>query len=106
MEKKRISQHHDETAFQYLSRVVSNLKFEECSELDCLPSVEAVLDYFDLWTTYDTDLLVGIIDALENGEDPSPYNSFVKKHDLGWRLFVDGQFVDDGASKIQTVGGD
>lgn len=90
---KRLGQHADETAYEYLRRVVNNLSFESNNELDCLPSVEAVLEYFELWTTYDTDLLEGIVCAIEDGANPEPYNSFVQKYDLGWNIFNAGEWI-------------
>lgn len=50
--------------------------------MDHMPNVEAICDFFDLWTTYDTDLWVGILEAISDGESPLPAKKFVKKHGL------------------------
>ena len=50
----------DETAFDFLDRVVGWLKYENCEILETLPTTDAILDYAALWSTYDTDFLAGI----------------------------------------------
>lgn len=90
---KRLAQHEDETAMEYLRRLVNNMSFESESELDCLPNVEAVLEYFDLWKIYDTDFLEGIVTSIEDGANPEPYNAFVQKWDLGWNIFNAGEWI-------------
>lgn len=80
----RPGQHKDETAVEYLHRVSSNLDMEH--GISELPSVEACLEYFELWHTYDTDFLSGVFECIENGESAKPYNDFVKKWGLDWNL--------------------
>lgn len=84
---KRPGQQKDETPFEYLSRVVNGCNYETGGLLDRLKTVDAVLDYFDLWHTYDTDFWQGIIAAISEGDDPEPARAFVTKHKLGkdWR---------------------
>jgi len=91
---KRLMQHDDETAIEYLRRVVNNLNFETESFLTDLPSIDAILDYFDLWQTYDTDLLTGIIAAVEAGQDAAPYNSFIAKYNLPWSSYINNEWVE------------
>ena len=79
---RRISQHQDETAMEHLRRAVEWLNHEPESLLDDLPSVDAILDYFDLWTIYDTDFLQGVEEAISEGADPAPLLAFIKKYRL------------------------
>lgn len=76
-----------ETSYDYLSRIVEILKFEDSEILNALPSITAIIEYFELTQKYDTDLMSGIIDSLENGESPKHYNKFVKKYKLNWFLY-------------------
>lgn len=75
----------DETPMEYLRRLVQNCDMENESILDDLPSVQAVLEFFGLWHTYDTDFIEGVVECIENGEDPKSYRDFVKKYNLTWR---------------------
>ena len=74
----------DETAIDYMRRINSALNYEEDSLLYDLPSVEALIEYFELWSVYDTDLMSGILEGIENGESPKPLNDFIKKYKLDW----------------------
>lgn len=83
----RLSQNEDESAIDYLRRVVSNLDYENESTLQQMPSVEAILDYYDLFYIYDTDLLVGILECIEeedSAEYRKPMKDFIRKHKLPW----------------------
>lgn len=79
-------QKEGETAIEFLRRVVEWLGCEYESVLTALPTVQAVLEYADLWTVYDTDLLDGIFAAIEEGDDPEPFLDFVAKYDLKWEI--------------------
>lgn len=84
----RHGQHKDESAMEYLRRAVNNLDYELCDTTDALPSVGALLEFFELWHTYDTDLSSGVMEAIEEGANPEPWNAFVRKYKLrGWRTF-------------------
>ncbi len=76
--------HKEETSMEYLRRVVNNMDMETESLLDALPSVNAVLEYFGLWETYDTDFMQGIEEGIEEGDDPAPLKKFIAKHKLDW----------------------
>ena len=76
----------DESAIEFLRRVVEWLNVEQESLLADLPTVQAVLDYADLWTVYQTDLMSGIIEAIEDGDDPKPLADFVEKYELNWTI--------------------
>lgn len=80
---KRPGQHADESAIDYLRRVVSNCNYEPESKLEQLPCPEAVMDYFDLWRKYDTDFWAGVIECIAEGDDPEPARAFVRKWKLG-----------------------
>jgi hypothetical protein len=79
-------QHKDETAAEYLRRIASNLNYENESLLDVLPTVQAVIEYFELWSVYDTDFMQGILESIEEGADPVPLENFVKKWNLSWTI--------------------
>ncbi len=86
-QSKRPGQHDDETATDYLRRVVANLNHEHEGMLDDLPSVEAVLEYFELWHKYGTDFWEGIVEAIQDdGDSPAPVKAFIKKYNLDWEV--------------------
>lgn len=87
MMEKRPGQKDDESAIEYLRRAVEWCNYESETMLESLPSVEAVLDFFDLWSVYGTDFWSGIRECIAEGEDPQPALDFVQKHSLpeGWR---------------------
>lgn len=74
----------DETAMEFLRRVVHNMDFEHEYLLDDLKSVEAILDYAALWSVYDTDFMEGIWASIYEGDDPKPLQDFCEKHNLTW----------------------
>lgn len=80
--KKRPGQLAGESAMEYLRRAVGKLDYETCSLLGTLPSVDAVLDFFDLWHNYGTDMWAGVMDCIVDGESPDPAIAFVKKYKL------------------------
>lgn len=79
---KRLGQHDDESPADYLRRVASNINMETESLLDACPTVEAVLDFHDLWATYDTDFWSGCMEYIAEGEDPEPARAFLRKHGM------------------------
>lgn len=84
-------QHKDESTADYLRRVVSNIGFEREGMLDELKSVDAMFDFFGLWSVYDTDFWEGCMQAISEGDDPTPARDFVAKHNLGswWSECID-----------------
>lgn len=80
-----MKQSEGESAMGFLRRVVSVLNSEYETHLNDLPSVQAILDFAELWSVYDTDYLSGIFECIEEGADPKPYKDFVAKHNLPWR---------------------
>lgn len=83
-----MAQHKGETAIEYMRRVVNNLNFENESFLEDVTTISALVEYFELWSVYDTDLCEGIIEAIEfDGDDPKPYNDYVAKYNLPWFIF-------------------
>lgn len=82
--KRELGRLKDETPMGYLRRLVNWCDMESESLLDDLPSVQAVVDYFELWHTYDTDFLQGIIECIHEGDSPKPYRAFVRKYKLPW----------------------
>lgn len=80
---KRRSQKKDETAIEYLRRVAECSGAEYESLWDDLPSVEAVLDFFDLWHDYDTDFWAGILECIAEGDSPAKARAFIRKYKLG-----------------------
>jgi len=82
MAKTRPSQHANETAMEYLRRVVGNCDHEMEDLLFDLPSVEAILDFYDLWHAYDTDFWSGVLDCIAEGDSPAKARAFVRKYKL------------------------
>jgi hypothetical protein len=84
---RRPGQQKGETAMEYLRRAVQNLNHEPESILDQLKSVDALLDYFDLWHKYGTDFWAGVLESITMGDNPRWALAFVKKHKLSkaWR---------------------
>lgn len=80
----------DETAIEYLRRVVSNLNFEQETELQDLPTPQACSEFFELFDKYGTDLLQGVIESIEDGKDAVFYNNFVSTWQLPWNLYTAG----------------
>ena len=76
----------DETAFDYMDRITGWMKHEVASLVQDLPSPQAVIDYFELWSAYDTDFMQGIEEAIHEGDDPQPLRDFVAKYKLDWTL--------------------
>lgn len=95
------AQHADETATDFLARVVGAFSFEDGAVLDDLPSIEAALAFFGLWHRYDTDLLAGVEEAIEGGEDPTPYNAFVRRWGLPWALYGDGKWTEPSSYRLK-----
>lgn len=82
---ERVGQKKHETAIEYLRRAVHNLDHEMESMLQDLKSVDALLDFFDLWHVYGTDFWEGVLESISEGEDPKPAIDFIKKYKLrGW----------------------
>lgn len=87
----------DETAFDYLDRITGWMKHEVASLVQDLPTTQAIIDYFELWShpAYDTDFMQGIEAAIHEGADPQPLRDFVAKHKLEWDLsWIDAAKVD------------
>ena len=76
--------------------MVGNCGYEQESLLEHLPTVEAVCDFFDLWSAYDTDFWSGVLECIAEGDDPKAALAFIAKHKLGksWR--------DDVADAVQS----
>lgn len=83
----------DESVVEYMRRVTHNLGFEYESILDDLPTIEALVEYFELWSKYDTEFLSGIQAAIEEGADPMAYNEFLTKYQLQWGQWTSGAWV-------------
>lgn len=79
--------HTDETANEYLQRIAHNLAHEHSSLLDDLPTIESLVEYFELWDYYDTDLMVGIEEAILDGSKSiDRLKEFILKYSLDWDL--------------------
>ena len=84
--KKRPGQHADETAMEYLRRAVQWCSYEGEGLLDKLTTVDAVLNFFDLWHAYDTEFWSGVLECIAEGDSPQAALAFIRKHKLpqGW----------------------
>lgn len=77
-------QQQNEPAIEYMRRIVSSCNYELEGILYDLPSIEAIVEYFELQSQYDTEFQEGIMEAIANGDDPSAYNAFLEKWNLPW----------------------
>jgi hypothetical protein len=84
-----------ESAIEYLRRAVSWLNYELEDILQDLPTTQSILEYFELWTIYDTDFLVGIHDEIYAGADPKPLIDFIEKYNLKWTTVFETKKSDD-----------
>ena len=77
-----MAQLQNETAIEYLRRVVEQADEERESVIDDLPSLAAITDFIDLWQHYGTDFWDGILECIAEGDDPTAARNFVRKHKL------------------------
>lgn len=77
-------QQQNEPAIEYMRRIVNSCNYELEGILYDLPSIEAIVEYFELQSQYDTEFQEGILEAIANGDSPEAYNAFVEKWDLSW----------------------
>ena len=75
---------------EYLRRIVNAMSYEPEGLLDDLKTTEAIVDYFELWSTYGTEFLSGIHECIEEGENPAPLVAFIAKHSLDWGVPIRG----------------
>lgn len=74
----------DETVQEFLTRVVHNLAYENCGILDQLMTVDAMLDYYGLFSVdYGTDFWEGVEECIADGDSEIPALEFVKRWNLG-----------------------
>lgn len=89
--KRRPGQKLGESAYEYLARLVDVLEWEQSKLADSLPTIDAVLDYFDMLAGYDTDDWLGVRDSIASGDfAPDAALKFIRKHKLGvdWKAGV------------------
>lgn len=80
-----MKQKPDESAYEFLGRVVKELGYEYAYITEGLPSVAAIIEFVELWDLYETEYFYGILEAIENGADPKPLKKFIKKYNLPWQ---------------------
>lgn len=76
----------NETAYEYFIRIKSALEYERTGLLDALPSIEAIVEYFELWGKYDTEFMAGMLAEIEAGANKKPLKDFIGKYQLGWNI--------------------
>lgn len=89
---KRPGQQEDESAVEYLRRVIEHLGYQSNSLLDQLPTTEAALEFFELYSHhYGTDSWEGVLDEISDGKSSRPARDFIAKHNLptDWTIAVD-----------------
>ena len=74
--QKRPGQRDDESAIEYLRRVANNSGYEVEAIWDQLPSVEACLEFYELWGAYGTDYWSGILECIADGDSPDKARAF------------------------------
>lgn len=78
----------DESAAEFVRRVVACLNSEHEGILDQLPNVDALLDFFGLFATdYGTDFWQGVVECIAEGDSPQRAREFITRWSLGerWR---------------------
>ena len=72
---------------EYLRRIVNCGDYEYEYILDDLPSIEAIVEYFELYCdVYGTEYLAGIRECIAEGASPKPLQKFIKKYKLNWTV--------------------
>lgn len=71
-----MARHENESAIDYLRRMISYLDYEEEGILQALPEVEAVLEYVALLAHYDVETLDAVFEAIQDGADAGHYVRF------------------------------
>jgi hypothetical protein len=83
-------QQEGESAIEFMRRIGGWLNYEYEDVLSVLPTVQSIVDYAELWTTYNTEFLCGICEAIYDGADPTPLNDLIDKYNLiQLRKYVD-----------------
>lgn len=75
-------QKKDETAREYISRIIHHLDYEKESYLDPLPTIQAIVDYFEMLGMYDVDFVDDVWMCIEEGEDITPLETFITTYKL------------------------
>jgi hypothetical protein len=78
--------HPNESAADYMRRIVANINSEQEDLLDDLPSIAAIVEFFELWSRYNTDYLEGILECIADGDSPKPLHHFIRKYNLSWKI--------------------
>ena len=69
---------------EQLRILLSSLDCEYETMLSQLPSIQALIDYRNLWNVYGTEFFSGIEESIAEGADIKPLEDFCKKHGLHW----------------------
>lgn len=75
-----------ESAIDKLRRIVDSLGWEDESVLTDLPSVAAILEYWDLRELYGVESLEDIGEVIAEGADAKPLRKFVRRYKLSWEV--------------------
>ncbi len=73
------------SAIEELRDLIESLNYEHEDILCQLPSIQALIDYRNLWDIYD-EYLSGIHDCIREGDDPKAYIDFLRKYNLNWKV--------------------
>ena len=78
----------DEAPVEYLIRRTKWLDFEDMDLLVDLPTVQAVVEIFDVLDYYDVDFIDDIYEAVSEADDSKQaaiaFNNFIDKYKLPW----------------------
>lgn len=66
----------------YMERIAAVLTMEDDNLVDSFPSIKAVVEFFELFDVYDTDLFTGIQEAIAEGADVKPLAEFIVRNNL------------------------
>lgn len=75
-----------ETAAERLERMVQQfVELEDLVTQDLFPTIQSIVDYFNVLDHYDAEKMLMIRGEIEAGADPTVYYSFLRKHKLPFR---------------------
>lgn len=78
----------NEAPVEYLIRRTKWLDFEDMDLLVDLPTVQAVVELFDVLDFYDVDFIDDIYEAIDEADDSKQaaiaFNNFIDKYELLW----------------------
>lgn len=78
-------QEKDESAIEYLERIVGWLGYEDGNLTYDLPTPAAVVEFFEMVQGYGVEFLSDVYEEIAEGNQPgAAYDKFIRKHKIEW----------------------